>query len=293
MWLGIGLLRLSAFLPLRFWYKPGAALGLLIYHLMPSRRRVARINLRQAYPGYSEQQVKNLNKAAFKSLGISVFEMAAAWFKKRETLEKICTVEGQQHLDEAMAKGRGVLLLTGHFTTLEMGGLLIGTRVDKYNAVFKPAHNRLFNAIMVRARTKMGNELIETRNVRAIIRGLKKGHATWFGPDQDFADQDIVFTPFLGGIASTLTATAKIASMTGAAVVPFYPQRLEDGSGYRLIIQPALENFPTDDIEADSARVNHTIEAMVYQLPEQYLWSHKRFKTQDDRSINIYAGTKK
>ena len=139
----------------------------------------------------------------------------------------------------------------------------------------------------------MGNELIETRNVRAIIRGLKSGHATWFGPDQDFADQDIVFTPFLGGTASTLTATAKLARMTGAAVVPFYPMRLTDGSGYKLIIQPALENFPTDDIKADSARVNRVIETMVYQLPEQYLWSHKRFKTQPDRSINIYAPTGK
>ena len=134
----------------------------------------------------------------------------------------------------------------------------------------------------------MGDELIETRNVRAIIRGLKNGHATWFGPDQDFSDQDIVFTPFLGGIASTLTATAKIARMTGAPVIPFYPVRLENSKGYKLVVLPALENFPSDNIEEDSARVNRTIEQMVYACPEQYLWSHKRFKTQPDRSRNIY-----
>jgi KDO2-lipid IV(A) lauroyltransferase len=188
-----------------------------------------------------------------------------------------------------MARNKGVILLTGHFTTLEMGGRLIGTYVDKYNAVFKRAHDPLFNAIMVHYRSKMGNELIETRNVRAIIRGLKSGHATWFGPDQDFADQEIVFTPFLGGIASTLTATAKLARMTGAAVVPFYPVRLANGKGYKLIVLPALKNFPSDNIEEDSARVNRTIEEMVYSCPEQYLWSHKRFKTQPDRRTNIYA----
>ena len=122
-----------------------------------------------------------------------------------------------------------------------------------------------------------------------MIKGLKKGHATWFAPDQNFDNRDIVFTPFLGGTATTLTATAKLAKMTGAAVVPFYQVRLENGKGYKLIIEPALDNFPSDNIEADSARVNRTIEAMVYDCPEQYLWSHKRFKTQPDGVTNIYA----
>ncbi len=267
----------------------GSALGIFIYRIVPARRRAARINLKQAYPDFSDKKIDDLNKKAFRSLGISVFETGVSWFTKSDELRKLCHIEGKEHLDKAMAKNKGVLLLTGHFTTLDMGGHLIGTYVDKYNAVFKRAHSPLFNALMVRYRSKMGDELIETKNVRAIIRGLKKGHATWFGPDQDFGDQDLVFTPFLGGIASTLTATAKIAKMTGAAVVPFYPVRLEKGKGYKLIILPALDNFPSGDIETDSARVNKTIEDMVYDCPEQYLWSHKRFKTQADRKTNIYA----
>jgi KDO2-lipid IV(A) lauroyltransferase len=261
---------------------------MLVYRLVPSRRRVASINLKQAYPDYNDDKINELAKQSFKSLGLSIFEMGTAWFKKDDTLKKQCRIEGKEHLDQAMAKNKGVILLTGHFTTVEMGGRLISLYLDKYNAVFKKAHDPLFNAIMVHYRSKMGDELIETRNVRAFIRGLKKGHATWFGPDQDFADQDIVFTPFLGGIASTLTATAKMARMTGAAVVPFYPVRLEKGKGYKLVVLPELENFPTDDIEADSARVNKTIEAMIYQNPEQYLWSHKRFKKQPDDKPSIY-----
>jgi KDO2-lipid IV(A) lauroyltransferase len=292
MWLAFGLLRLVTFLPLSILQSAGSALGIFIYRVVPSRRRAARINLKQAYPDYSDEQIDELNKKSFSSLGISIFETGISWFTSSKNLQKICQIEGKEYLDRAMAENKGVLLLTGHFTTLEMGGHLIGTYVDKYNAVYKRAHDPLFNALMVHYRSKMGDELIETRNVRAIIRGLKNGHATWFGPDQDFADQDVVFTPFLGGIASTLTATAKIAKMTGAAVVPFYPVRLDKGKGYKLVVLPALEDFPSGDIEADSARVNRTIERMVYDCPEQYLWSHKRFKTQADgadRSTNIYA----
>lgn len=289
LWFAFGLLRLTTFLPISVIHSLGSFLGLLLYRTVPSRRRAARINLKQAYPDYSDKEIEALNKSSFKSLGISVFETGIAWFKSDNTLMQQCQIEGREHLDQAMAKNKGVILLTGHFTTLEMGGRLIGNYVEKYNAVFKKAHDPLFNALMVHYRSKMGDELIETRNVRAIIRGLKNGHATWFGPDQDFANQEIVFTPFLGGIASTLTATAKLAKMTGAAVVPFYPVRLDKGKGYKLVVLPALENFPSDDIEKDSARVNKTIEDMVYRYPQQYLWSHKRFKTQPDRKTNIYA----
>jgi len=261
---------------------------MFIYRIVPSRRRAARINLVQAYPHLNKQEIDDLNKKAFKSMGISIFEMGVAWFESSEVLKDQCQIEGKEHLDEAIANNNSVILLTGHFTTLEIGGRLMGFYVEKYNGVFKKAHDPLFNAIMVRYRSIFGDDLLDNKNVRGIIRGLKKGHTTWFAPDQDFRHQEIVFTPFLGGIASTLTATAKLAKMTNAAVVPFYPVRLENGAGFKLMVLPALKNFPSDDIEADSALVNKTIEEMVYACPEQYLWSHKRFKTQPDRSTNIY-----
>ncbi|MCK5662989.1 MAG: lipid A biosynthesis acyltransferase, partial [Thiotrichaceae bacterium] len=252
-------------------------------------RRAARKNLTQAYPDLSKQDIDTLCKKSFKSLGISIFEMGSAWFEKSDTLKEHCHIEGKEHLDKAIAENKGVIILTGHFTTLEIGGRLLELYYKKNNGVFKKAHDPLFNAIMIRYRKRYGNELIDNKNVRGVIRGLKKGHPTWFAPDQDYRHEDIVFTPFLGGIASTLTATAKLAKITGAAVVPFYPVRLKNGKGFKLIIRPPLENFPTDDIEADSARVNKAIEEMVYECPEQYLWSHRRFKTQPDPSTNFYA----
>ena len=288
LWFAIGLLRLSILLPTKVTQTMGSALGILIYHLTPSRRRIARINIKQAYPDYSKEEVDALNKKAFRSLGISIFEMGAAWFEKTSTLKQQCQIEGKEHLDEVIAKDKPIILLTGHFTTLEIGSRLISFYCKQFSGVYKKARNPLFNAIMVRYRSTFGVGLVENKDVRSIIRGLKMGHSTWFAPDQDFRHQDIVFTPFLGGIASTLTATAKLARITDAAVVPFYPVRLEDGKGFKLIVLPALENFPTDDIKADSSRINKTIEEMVHQHPEQYLWSHKRFKTQPDGRTSIY-----
>jgi KDO2-lipid IV(A) lauroyltransferase len=288
LWIAIGLLRLSVYLPPAAIQRLGSVVGILIYRVIPSRRRAAHINIKQAFPKFSKKEIEALNKKSFKSMGTSIFEMGIAWFEKSSVLKQQCQIEGKEYLDQAIKNNKAVILLTGHFTTLEMGGRLIGHYVNKYNAIFKKAHNPLFNALMVHYRSKMGDELIENKNVRSIIHGLKKGHTTWFAPDQDFRYQDIVFTPFLGGIASTLTATAKIAKMTKAAVVPFYPVRLDNGKGFKLIILPALENFPSGDIEADSARVNKAIEEMVYANPEQYLWLHKRFKTQPDGRSSIY-----
>ncbi|MGB5676958.1 MAG: LpxL/LpxP family Kdo(2)-lipid IV(A) lauroyl/palmitoleoyl acyltransferase [Gammaproteobacteria bacterium] len=287
LWLVFGLMRLSTMLPLRWSQAIGTGIGFMVYRLVASRRRVARINIRQAYPDYSEEQIRELNIASFKSLGISLFEVAQAWWSNRDYLRSICQVEGKQHLDQALARGKGVVLLTGHFTTLEIGAMLIGL-FTTLNGVYKKAHNPMFNAFMAHYRSTYGEELIENKNVRALIRGLRKGRATWFAPDQDFAEQDIVFTPFLGGVASTLTATTRMAEMTGAAVVPFYPVRLDRGKGYRLVILPALEDFPSDDIDRDSARVNQAIETMVYANPEQYGWVHKRFKTQPPGAPPVY-----
>jgi KDO2-lipid IV(A) lauroyltransferase len=288
LWIAIGLLRLSVFLPKRVTHHLGSGLGRLLYRLMYSRRRAARVNIRQAYPDFSKEEIDTLNKKAFQSLGISIFEMGVAWFEKDSALKQQCQIEGKEHLDKAIAKNTPIILLTGHFTTLEIGSRLIGFYCKKYSGVYKKARDPFFNAIMVKYRTTFGDHLTDNKNVREIIRNLKSGHSTWFAPDQDFKWQDIVFTPFLGGTASTLTATAKIARISKAVVIPFYPVRLENGQGYKLIILPALKNFPSDDIQLDSARVNKSIEDMVYSYPEQYLWLHKRFKTQPDRSTNIY-----
>lgn len=287
MWLFLGFLRLVALLPLSLIQFIGGLLGWLLYRLVPSRRCIARINIQQAYPDYSEEQIKQLIKASFKNMGISVFDMAIAWWARRDYLRAHCSVEGLEHIEKALAKGHGVILLTGHFSMLEIGGILMALYTP-LQAIYKKAHNPMFDTFMLHYRSKHLERVTVNSNVRGFIKGLNDGLATWFAPDQDIMDKDVVFTPFLGGMASTLTSTARMSEITGAPVVPFYPVRLENGKGYKLVILPALENFPSGDKHSDGARINKAIDDMVRMNPEQYAWIHKRFKTQPEGKPSIY-----
>jgi len=287
LWFSFGLLRLFSLLPLSWLEKIGGFFGWMLYRLVPSRRRITRINIKQAYPDYSDEQVKQLIKASYKNLGIAPFEMAIAWWANRDNLRSITHIEGMEHLQKARDKGHGVILLTGHFTTLEIGGILLAAFTPLL-AIYKKAHNPMFNHFMHYYRDKHIVRALPNTSVRAFIKGLKNKEAVWYAPDQDFGDQDIVFTPFLGGVASTLTSTARLAEMTGAAIVPYYPQRLGHGKGYRLVIEPELEDFPSGDLLEDSARINQAIESMVRKNPEEYTWIHKRFKQRPQGTPSIY-----
>jgi KDO2-lipid IV(A) lauroyltransferase len=287
MWLFMFLLRLIALLPLSWIESLGRFVGWLVYRLVPSRRRVTRINIKQAYPDYSETQVKQLVKASYASLGISMFETGLAWWASRDTLRAHCKVEGMEHLEKALAKGHGVILLTGHFSTLEIGGILMALYTP-LQAVYKKAHNPMFDAFMLHYRSRHLKRVTANTNVRGFINGLRDGLATWYAPDQDFSTQDIVFTPFLGGMATTLLSTVRMSEIAGAPIVPFYPLRLAGSKGYKLIILPELENFPSGDRHKDSARINQAIDDMVRRNPEQYAWIHKRFKTQPEGQPSIY-----
>jgi KDO2-lipid IV(A) lauroyltransferase len=287
MWLFLGLLRLIALLPLSWIESLGRFIGWVFYRLVPSRRRVTRINIKQAYPDYSEEQVKKLVKASYASLGISLFEVGLAWWASRDYLRQHCTVEGMEHLEKELERGLGVILLTGHFSTLEMGGILMALHTP-LQAVYKKAHNPMFDAFMLHYRSRHLKRVIANTNARGFIKGLREGLATWYAPDQDFSTQDVVFTSFLGGMATTLISTVRMSQITDASVVPFYPQRLKGGKGYKLVILPKLENFPSDDKIEDAARINQAIEGMVRKNPEQYAWIHKRFKTQPEGKPSIY-----
>lgn len=287
MWVFFLYLRLVTLLPLRLIQAHGAMIGSLLYHLSASRRRVTRINIKQAYPDYDEQQITALSKATFKSLGISLFELALAWWARRDYLLSKCKLTGMQHIEKANSEGRPILLLTGHFTALDLGGILLAMYLP-IQAVYKRAHNPMFNFFMHKYRNKHLVRALPNTEIRSVISQLKKGLATWYAPDQDFAQHDMVYTPFLGGIASTLTSTARMTRMADAVVIPFYPKRLEKGRGYELVILPPLDDFPAGDELADAARINQTIETMVRQNPEQYAWFHKRFKNQPDGKASIY-----
>jgi KDO2-lipid IV(A) lauroyltransferase len=286
-WLAIGLMRLVVMLPLPWLVRVGKVLGTLIYYAMPSRRHVGEINLRIAFPDATDDEIRQRNKKSIQSVGVAAFELALCWWKP-EKLLAVCDIIGLEHLTAAQAPGKGVIILTAHFTCLEIGGPVLNHHVP-FMVMYKRAHNDLFDAFMRYHRGRLYKAIVDHHKPITMIKGLKKGYAAWYAPDQDFGHKDAVFVPFFGVDATALTAPARFASISGAPVVPYFIRRKDDGSGYVLTILPVLRDFPAGDAEADALRVNKIIEYMIMQNPDQYLWIHKRYKRRPEGAPPVYS----
>lgn len=289
-WFALGLLRLVVLLPLPAIEFFGALLGKLLYVALPERRKIADINIAIAFPEADKQEITRLRKLCFKNMGIAGFELALSWWRD-EHLLKLCEVEGLEYITQYQQQGRGVIILTAHFTCLEIGGPVLNHYVP-FQVMYKRAHNKLFDAFMRYHRARLYKAIVDYHKPLSMIKGLKKGHAAWYAPDQDFRGKDMVFAPFFGIQASALTAPARFAKITNAAVVPYYIKRKKNGQGYKLVILPALENFPSGNTQQDALIINKTLEHLILQNPEQYLWVHKRYKNRPEGEAAIYPAKK-
>lgn len=263
----------------------GRALGWMLAWLAGPRRRVAKRNIALCFPQMSAAQQAELLRESFADLGIGLFEFSRAWFGDVDALAVDVQIEGLQHLQALQAAKRGVLLVSGHFTTLEVCGRLLTRHVPvagMYRAHAEPA----FEAAVLQGRLKYACAMFKREELRGAIRHLKQGGVLWYAPDQDMRGKEAVFVPFFDIPASTITATHQLARLSGAAVVPFFHRR--EGGRYVLRIGAPLENFPSTDVVADTAAVSREIETMVREAPSQYLWIHKRFKTRPEGQPRVY-----
>ncbi len=287
LWLGLGLLWLIAQLPYRVLLVLGRGLGSVMYRLARSRRKIAARNLALCFPQIPAAERKALLKENFASTGVTFFEMAMAWWWPAERLRRLGSIEGLEHLRQAEADGQGVILMALHFTTLEMGGGLLGMAQGMYG-MYRSHKNPLFDYVQRCGREQRLLGVIERDEVRGMLKLLRAGGVVWYAPDQDYGAQRSIFVPLFGVQAATVTATSKFARMGRARVIPFTQQRLPNGQGYRVVVHPPLDNFPTDDEAADCLRINQWVEHAIRQCPEQYLWAHRRFKTRPEGEPKLY-----
>ena len=281
------MLYLTTLLPYAGMIRLGTALGWLSYLSMPARRRITRTNIRLAFPELDKRATTNLVKRSFYSASIAVFESAWAWWASDKKIKPLLQMEGLEHLHAASKLGKGVILLGGHYTTLEMSGRLISYEVLAY-PTYKRAHNALFEAVMTRSRRKMQKGLVRSTDMRTTLKLLRQQEIIWYAPDQDFGIERSVFAPFMGIPTATLTMSARLAARSGSPMVPFYSQRLDENRGYIIRFAPMLENFPCGDDVQDATAINAAIEKFVRLAPEQYLWGHRRFKTRPRGEPQLY-----
>jgi len=273
----MALLRALCALPMPAALAVGRGIGHLMFHALPKRRQIARRNIDLCFAELDQAARDRLLRQNFASLGQSVIETGWSWWASDRRVQGMQRVEGLEHLARAQAAGKGVILLTAHFTTLELTGRMLCKGRPDIHAMYRRHRNPLFQEIMRRGRERSAPQIAK-QDVRAMIRVLRKGHGVWYAPDQHYSRKQSVMVEFFGIPAPTNTATSRMAQMTGAAVVPFLSQRLPGAGGYLVRLLPALEDFPSNDPLADTLRVNRLIESWIREVPDQYLWVHRRFK---------------
>jgi KDO2-lipid IV(A) lauroyltransferase len=278
-WLAIGTLRVLVFLPYRVQMWLGRCLGSIAVRLPLSFVRIARTNIELCLSQELSPTAREaLVKEHFKSLGQGIFETAMSWWASDARIARVTQLEGREHLQAALARGRGAILLSAHFTTLEIGGRVLCDQLpDGVNIMYRPTGNAVLERFLSRNRNHQAKRAIPRDDVRTLITALKANEPVWYAPDQAYRKKGAEMVPFFGIPAATNTATSRLARMTGAAVLPYFQERLPDG-GYRMVIHPMLENFPSEEPAADAQRFNEYIEAQVRKVPAQYLWIHRRFK---------------
>lgn len=286
-WLAIGILWLLACLPYPVLLKIGSNLGRLIYRLSAKARHTTEINLRLCFPDWSDRDRKQLVIRNFESVGISLMETALAWWGKPQRLQPLLQVYGLEHLEQALMTGKGVILCSAHFMTLELAGSLLAKRLP-FAVIYRPQKNAVLDRFAKRYRQRLYRQIIARGDLRGMIKYLRNNGVVWYTPDIDAGLKNSLFAPFFNISTATITATSRLAQLSQAQVLPAFPFRRKDGTGYDIYIQAPLADYPSNNPENDATRINQLIEVAIRQAPEQYLWQYKRFKTRPPGEARLY-----
>ena len=272
-------LKISSKLPYPVLMSMGAFAGRIIFRAAHKRRAIAARNLELCFPDLTNDERHKLLRAHFTSLGRALFESGLAYWASDDRLHPLAKISGLDNLQGALTQGRGVILIAGHFTSMELSGRLLGLEVD-YDAVFRPFSNPDVDRIVHSGRHRAVRNAIPKKSFRQFLKGLQENRAILITVDQATTASNKVMAPFFSIPAATSVNAARIAQKTGAAILPVLWLREADLSGYRVEIGEQLTEFPTNDEMADAIRINSLIEQQIRRAPEQYYWVHRRFKNE-------------
>ncbi len=286
-----GLLWIAHFLPYQVLAVIGNAVGTLAFWLIPERRHVTRVNLEKCFPQMRSEEREALARAHFRVFCRSFVDRALLWWAPRARIERLVRIEGLEQLRAAMGKpgGAPVILFAPHFVGLDAG---LTRLTCEANLVVMYANQKeaKFGELLSLGRSRFGDQRLVSRQegVRATLAAIREGRPFYYLPDQDYGPRDTIFVPFFGVATATTPGLSRIAQVAGARVLPCVTTLLPGGAGYLLRIEPPWDNFPSADPAADTRRMNEFIERRVLEMPEQYFWMHKRFKTRPAGEASFY-----
>jgi Kdo2-lipid IVA lauroyltransferase/acyltransferase len=285
--LGLALMWLLHFLPLAALATIGRGIGFLFYILGHERRKVALTNLALCFPHWGPAEQRRVARAHFRSVGRAALEHGILWWSSKERIQGLVRIEGLEHW-RAVAH-RPVIWLAPHFVGLDMGGARIITEW-RGCSVYSHQKNPVFDRVLLRGRTRFVEPVLFSRQdgVRRVVRTIREGLPFYYLPDMDFGSRDSIFVPFFGVSTATITGLSRLARLAKAVVVPAVTRQLPGEEGYVLTFYPAWTDFPGPSMEEDTRRMNAFIEERVVEMPEQYFWLHKRFKTRPPGEARFY-----
>ncbi|MCK7578581.1 MAG: lipid A biosynthesis acyltransferase [Chromatiales bacterium] len=292
-WLGVWLILALGRLPFVLLWALGSVFGRLGYLLAGSRRLVARRNLELCLPEITPAERERLLRAHFGWLGVAAFCQGIGWSGSRARLARLVQLRHRERIDACIAEGRPVIVLVPHFIGLELGGAAFTALVHSGVYMYQKLRNPVVDHQVKRARRRFGSVSVERQDdLRGLVREIKRGTPFFYLPDQDGGRRGI-FVPFCGIPASTVPMLGRFAAMTNAVVIPTFARFLPRGQGLELIFDPPLDDFPSGDPERDTARMNQVIESRLRDMPEQYFWVHRRFKTRPPGEASVYPPKRK
>ncbi len=280
-----------AYLPYRIAMMVGKLVGYLLYLFGHSRRRITTINIGLCFPELSEREQQKLVKQTTIDSGVGFVELCISWLNYQNIKPETIEIQGGKNLIDAAAEGRGVILVGAHYTTLDLGGVLIA-QCRKVGVMYRANKNPLFDLVTRKSRSKFCDSVIERGDMRAVIRFIKNGGVMWYAPDQDYGPKHAVFAPFFGIEAATITVIPRLVKVNNSPVLILSHHRKPDNSGYVLCISEPLQNFPAGDDRVDASRINKLLEVEIRKYPAQYMWLHRRFKTRPEGEEKIYPKKK-
>jgi KDO2-lipid IV(A) lauroyltransferase len=263
----------------------GHGLGNLLFHW--GRKRVALINLEKCMPEKSAAEREAIARGVFQALGRSTLELGHLWYAPIPDAMARVTVRDRDYVDQLIGKVP-IIFLAPHFVGLDQGGARASYDFPAVFSMYSTQKNKVFDRALRRARQRWNGAELVTRQqgLRPVLRGLKEKRVFYYLPDMDFGAKDAVFADFFGVKTATVTALSRLCQITGAKVIPAITRQTPNG--YELRYYPPWENFPTDDPIADANHMNAFIEARIREMPEQYFWVHKRFKTRPEGEASFY-----
>lgn len=289
-WFGFGLMRLITLLPLPLIWFISAILGEVLFVLVPSRRKVTLRNIEACFPELSARKVRKVARQNYRGMIQGFFDVAIGWWASPRRLRNLVTFHNRDIYDKALAEGRPIILLMGHFLAIEVAGMVLSLERPMTDIYKKPS-NEVAHLLSVygRYRAGMGSLIEKNEGLKPVIRALRAGEPLCYLPDQDPGNENSVFVPFLGVQTATYSILGKLAKMTDAVVIPCYARQLSFGRGYDVVFEPPLENFPCGDDYQDTLHMSQVLEGIVRTMPEQYFWAHRRFKTRPPGAPDFYA----